>query len=67
MIAGSRMKNDDVDSEILTKLLMNIWIPESYVPNKEIGEIRRIVRTRIKIKESMTSYKGRIRFYTIRS
>ena len=66
LIAESRMKNDDVDSEILAKLLMNNWIPESYVPNKETRELRRIVRTRIEIKESMTSYKNRIKFETMR-
>ena len=66
LIAESRMKNDDVDSEILAKLLKNNWIPESYVPNKEIRDLRRIVRTRIKIKESMMSYKNRIKFETMR-
>ena len=66
LIAESRMKNDDIDSEILAKLLKNNWIPESYVPNKGIRDLRRIVRTRIEIKESMTSYKNRIKFETMR-
>ncbi|MCL5873936.1 MAG: transposase [Candidatus Thermoplasmatota archaeon] len=66
LIAESRMKNDDVDSEISAKLLKNNWIPGSYVPNKEIRDLRRIVRTRIEIKESMTSYKNRIKFETMR-
>ena len=66
LIAESRMKNDDADSEILAKLLKNNWIPESYVPNKEIRDLRRIVRTRIKIKKSTTSYKNRIKFETMR-
>jgi len=61
LIAESRMKNDDIDSEILAKLLRNNWIPESYVPKKEIREIRRIVRTRIDIRRAMTSYKNRIK------
>ena len=47
LIAESRMKNDDVDSENLARLLMNGWIPESYVPDRDIREMRRIVRTRI--------------------
>ena len=38
------MKNDDIDSEILAKLLRNNWIPESYVPKKEIGEIRIVTK-----------------------
>ncbi len=66
LIAESRMKNDDVDSEILAKLLRNDWIPESYVPPKEIREIRRIVRTRIQISQSMRSYKNRIRYELLR-
>ncbi|MEM3846695.1 MAG: hypothetical protein QXU98_13455 [Candidatus Parvarchaeota archaeon] len=55
-------KNDDVDSEVLAKLLMNNWIPESYVQNKRAGDIRRIVRTRIEIKDFMTSYENKMRF-----
>ncbi len=61
LIAESRMKNDDIDSEILAKLLRNNWVPESYVPKKEIREIRRIVRTRIDIRRTMTSYKNKIK------
>ena len=56
------MKNDDVDSEILAKLLRAGWIPESYVPPWDTRELRRTVRTRIQIKRSMRSYKNRIRF-----
>ena len=66
LIAESRMKNDDVDSEVLAKLLMNGWVPESYVPRKEIRESRRIVRTRMQIKQSTTTYKNRIRFELMR-
>ena len=66
LIAESRMKNDDVDSEILAKLLRNDWIPESYVPPKEIREMRRIVRTRIQISQTMRSYKNRIRYELLR-
>ena len=56
LIAESRMKHDDVDSDVLAKLLMNGWVPESYVPRKEIREIRRMVRTRMQIKQSTTCY-----------
>ena len=66
LIAESRMKNDDVDSEILAKLLKNDWIPESYVPPKDIREMRRIVRTRIQISQTMRSYKNRIRYELLR-
>ena len=66
LIAESRMKNDDVDSEILAKLLRNDWVPESYVSPKEIREISRIVRTRIQIKQSLRSYKNCIRYELLR-
>ena len=66
LIAESRMKNDDVDSEILAKLLRASWIPESYVPPRDIREMRRTVRTRIQIKQTMRSYKNRIRFELLR-
>ena len=44
--AETRMKNDDMDSEVLAKLLCINWIPESYVPSKEVWGMRRTVRTR---------------------
>ena len=36
--AKSRMKNDDVDSEVISKFLKSDWIPESYVPTKDIRD-----------------------------
>jgi len=36
LIAESRIKNDRIGSEILAKLLKNIWVPESYVHVKNI-------------------------------
>ena len=66
IIAESRVKNDDVDSEILAELLRNDWIQESYVPSKEIREMRRIVRTRIQISRTVRSYKNHIRYELLR-
>ena len=40
LIAESRMKNDDVHSEVLAKLLRNNWIQESFVPGKDTAEKR---------------------------
>lgn len=45
-IASAKIKNDKVDSEILAKLLKAGLIPTSYVPPKEIRELRNIVRHR---------------------
>lgn len=66
LIAESRMKNDDIDSEVLAKLLRNDWVPESYVPPKDIREMRRIVRTRIQLKRDLTRMKNRIHFELLR-
>jgi len=60
LIAESRIKNDKIDSEILARLLKNNWVPESYVPDKKIREIRRVVRTRINLKRVSTSFKNKI-------
>ncbi|MGC8981888.1 MAG: IS110 family transposase [Minisyncoccia bacterium] len=57
LIAESRIKNDKIDSEILAKLLKNNWVPESYVPVKNIRDIRKIVRTRISLKRVSTRFK----------
>ena len=66
VIAESRMKNDDVDSELLTKLLRNNCTPESFVPGKDIREMRRVVRTRIQLKRDLTRMKNRINFELLR-
>lgn len=41
-------------------------MPKSYVPSRNIRKIRMIVRTRIKINKTITSYKNRIRFEMLR-
>ena len=61
-IAESRMKNEDVDSEVLAKLLGNNWNPESFVFGKDISEMRRIVRTVIHQKRDLTRMKNKISF-----
>ncbi|MFG1460347.1 MAG: hypothetical protein AAE987_03085 [Thermoplasmataceae archaeon] len=66
IIAESRMRNDGVDSEILAKLLRSNWIPESFVPDKLTGELRRIVRTRIQLKRYPTRMRNRINFDHLR-
>jgi len=57
LIAESRIKNDNIDSEILARLLKNNWVLESYVPDKKIREIRSILRTRINLKRVPTGFK----------
>ncbi len=44
LIADSKMKNNDVSSEVLAKLLRNNWISVAFVPDKDIRWMSRIVR-----------------------
>ena len=59
-IAEARIKTDRVDSEILAHLLRSNLIPSSYVPPKEIRELRSLVRQRFFLKRHSTSIKNRI-------
>jgi transposase len=45
-IASAKIKNDRVDSEVLARLLKADLIPKSYVPPKEVRELRNIIRHR---------------------
>ena len=48
-IASARIKSDSVDARILAHLLRADLIPESYVPSKEMREMRCLVRHRLSI------------------
>jgi transposase len=45
-IAEAKIKTDKIDSETITHLLRTDLLPESYVPPKEIRELRDLVRRR---------------------
>jgi len=45
-IAQAKIKTDKIDSETITHLLRTNLLPESYVPPKEIRELRDLVRRR---------------------
>ena len=59
-IASAKIKNDKVDSEILAKLLKADLIPTSYVPPKEIRELRSLVRHRKMLVKHRTKIKNNI-------
>lgn len=59
-IASARIKNDKVDSETLAYLLKADLIPESYVPPKEVRELREIVRSRKNLVVHKTKAKNAI-------
>jgi transposase len=47
LIAESRVKTDKVDARVLADLLRGNYLPMSYVPPREIRELRHLVRRRI--------------------
>jgi transposase len=59
--ALSKKKTDKVDSEILAHLLRTGLLPESYVPSREIRELRDRVRRRAFLVGMCTKVKNRIR------
>ena len=47
IIAESRVKTDKVDAKILVHLLRTGFLPTSYIPPREIRDLRNLVRRRI--------------------
>jgi len=45
-IAEAKIKTDEIDSETLAHLLRANLLPESYVPPKEIRDLRELVKRR---------------------
>ena len=58
--AKKHVKADKVDSEILAQLLRMDYLPESYVPEGEIRDLRTIVRHRASLVRLGTSIKNRV-------
>jgi len=66
VIAEARLKTDVKDSEALARLLQLNWLPEAYVPPKEIRELRRLVRLRAFLVWKRTSAANRLRAELVR-
>ena len=60
IIAQAKLKDDKIDSEILTDLLKSDMIYESFVPNKYYRDLRNLVRTRIGRSRDGTQHKNKI-------
>ena len=58
--AKKHVKTDKVDSKVLAQLLRMDYLPESYVPGKEIRDLRTIVRHRASLVRLRTSIKNRV-------
>ncbi len=59
-IADAKIKTDKIDSRILADLLRADLIPESYVPDKNIRDMRVLVSHRVSLVKQRTSLKNRI-------
>lgn len=60
MIYQSRKKTDRNDARALAKLLRLNELPESYLPTKEIDDIRSLVRYRKSLSDDITEIKNRV-------
>jgi transposase len=61
LIAESRIKNDKVDSKALAELLRLNVLPESYMPPRDIADLREKVRRRAFMVRQNTKLKAKIR------
>jgi transposase len=59
-IAEARVKTDKVDAETLAQLLRADLIPRSWVPSRDIRDLRQLVRQRVYLSRQATSFKNRI-------
>jgi transposase len=60
IIAEAKIKTDKIDSEILARLLRADFLPQSYIPSKEIRENREVLRLRVQLGKDRTVVKNRI-------
>ena len=61
LIAESMNKTDRNDAHILLDLYKREYVPESYLPSREISESRNICRSRNFLVRQRTAIKNRIR------
>jgi len=59
-IAEARVKTDKVDAETLAQLLRADLIPRSWVPSKDMRDLRQLVRQRAYLVRQSTSLKNRM-------
>ena len=62
VIAESKCKTDKYDSRILAELLRTNFLPESWIPPRELRSLRTIVRQRYHLVKMSVSLKNRIRY-----
>ncbi|KXA91590.1 hypothetical protein AKJ64_04645 [candidate division MSBL1 archaeon SCGC-AAA259E17] len=60
-VSKARRKTDSIDARTLAHLLRTDMVPESYIPPKEIRELRELVRMRTNLVRDRTKLKARVR------
>lgn len=60
-IASAKVKTDAIDSNTLCDLLRANLIPESYMPDVEIVELRNLIRHRAFLSKSRAMYKNKVK------
>jgi transposase len=59
-IAEASVKTDKVDARTLARLLRLDMVPRSYVPSRDVRDLRQLVRQRAFLVQRCTSFKNRI-------
>jgi transposase len=59
-IASARIKTDKIDSNILAHLLRTNLLPEAYIPNRSIRDLKELLRTRASLVHLRTEVKNKI-------
>ena len=59
-IADAKIKSDKIDAKILADLTRGNLLPTSWIPPKEIRELRDLVRQRIFLVKQKTKIKNKI-------
>ena len=65
-ISSAKVKTDKVDARTLAQLLRMDMIPASYVPDKEVRDVRELVRHRKALVEKTTAFKNRVKAELLR-
>jgi transposase len=60
-IASARLKNDKVDSRMLAHLLRTNLLPRSYIPPREVRDLRELLRLRGSLLRMRSTVKTRLR------
>ncbi len=60
-------KTDDLDSEWIAEVCLNGQIKPSYIPCREIRDIRELTRTHVKLNQAITAFKNRVHKILIRA